>query len=827
MAAVTSDANDTPEEVREALTEMQLYFSDRVPPLTVGESLALLMGLPAGVLAQEIQSWVAGQFRATAGVVPTAEYLFHALRKIYAVGEFQLVPAGQFTSYIEELARAVLELCPPADRELLKASLARLGDPESATATPVAILHRADTPPPLTARTSVADPHLTQEVALGLRRFSLLLERLEHEPVASRSDAAPAQGQLVSQLVSSAAVSSASQRDLDEHLERLRQLGMGGGTDEMFRVLGGSLPGWVLPEAGGGFAPPASGSQAEAMERIVALSKEDPAESAKRFRQMVQVAIDQFNEGSLARAITILEIAQRVAQQKLVHSTVVERVRTTIHEKLDPDRLRKLAESPEKRPQLKKVMGFFLAFSPQGLLDSLRSEPKRDRRRLMLALLEAHGLPARMAALARLEASLRNTQEREDPQFQRNLLYILRLIPHPPDAPWDAEMELLRQLARSSSPSFLVKEVTNNLGRVLEESHLEKAERVLVLLLRGLERMLLRQEMIYPPEDTLGLLDRTISVLARHGGPSAWAEVADHGLSAQAELGDTGARLAELGAQDLSAAPEVLRRLTEVLATELPRSALAPSGKKEAWVVSLIRALSGTPAPPVRELFRDIATRYATRPTGQEAAKYLAGFDAAASPIPTQSTSLSGDLEVFGLSTLLQNMADLKATGNLTLLDVEGRPAATLLFERGKLASCQAGKLTGREALFELFEKPFTGTFGLVRRAQPEPPSASAEEVLPLVLEAIRRYDELQRATALVPDEACFVPTGVAPTRPPDESDQAFWEVLWDRVGRGFSARRCEAEMPVDSYRVRHLLEHWLQEGALQRRVIAGPGENT
>jgi hypothetical protein len=813
-----------PDEVRDALVEMQLYFSDRVAPLLVGDSLALLMSLPAAVLAQEIQSWVTGQFRASGPDVATSEYLFHALRKVHAIGEFQLVQSGQFSAYLEDLAAAVVELCPPADRDILKAHLARLGENATTLATPVATLHRfeAQAAPQLAARRppetgGVSGANLTQEMATSIKRFSLLMERLNTLPISPGSAVSQPQNEIASQLVSSAAAISATQKDLDSHLEKLKQLGMAGGTDEMFRVLGQSLPGWAVPEGASGFVAPTANARAEAMEKIIALSREDPAESSKRFRQMVQVAIDQFNGGSLARALAILEIADRVAEQKLVHSSVVDRVRATAHEKLDGERLRKLAESPDKRPQLNKVMNFFLALSPEGLLNSLRSEQKRDQRRLDLVLLEAHGPPARAAALARLEASVRGPGEPEDPQFQRNLLYLLRLIPHPPGTPWDGEVEILRQLSRSSSPSFLVKEVITSLGQVLEAGGGEKPERVLVFLLRNFERMLQKREAIYATEDVLALLDRITSVMARQGGPTAWAEVVDHGLSSEGDLGNAAGRLDELGGRDLSPAPDVLGRLLDVLAVELPKKA-SLAGKKEAWVVSLIRALGGTNTQRVREVLKEVVAKYPNRPTAHEAARVLSAFDSAAQQTPARpTTSLSGDLELFGLSTLLQNMAELKATGTLTLIDVEGRPAATLLLEGGKLAVCQAGRLSGREAFYQLFEKPFPGTFGLVRKSAVEP-SPEALDVLPMVLEAIHRYDELERASALVPDEAEFEPTGIAPTRPPDEADEALVSVLWDRATRGYSAARCDGDLPVDSYRVRHLLEHWVQEGALQRR---------
>jgi hypothetical protein len=825
-----------PEEVREALTELQLYLSDRVPPLMVADSMALLLALPPNLVAGEIQNWMASQFRGASAPVAASDYLFHALRKIHVLADFQLIPREILTAYLKELAVAVLPFCPEEDRELLKQNLSHVGQSEATASGSVTILHRpegealsaattarvthASTHVPAPAQ--LANPLLSQEVALGLRRFALLLERLEREP--TLATAAPArEGELASQLVSTAAASSSNEHDLEQHLSRLRQLGMGGGTDEMFRVLGRSMPGWSVPGTGGGFGPSVlASSEIEAMERIISLSKDDPGESAKRYREMVLVAVEQFNEGSLARAVAILDGALRVAEHKAVHPAVVERMRRLGHEQLSPDRLRKLAESPDKRPLLRKILRFFTSLSPEGLLDDLRTEPKRDRRRLIVALLEAHGPPARVATLDRLQASLKVDEiEREDPYFLRNALYILRLIPRAPEAPLDLEVELLRQIARTSSPAFLVKEALNNLGRILEETKHEKAERVLIFLLRSFERMALKRENDYPPDDLKALLERTCSALCRFGTPVGWDAVLSHALSTQLELGEPSARLAELGTQDLTRGPGVIGRLLDAITADLPRSVIGVTGKKEERVVHLVTALSGTPLPEVKQVLKDVAARFPNKTLGQHASKVLSGFSSRPKPEPAAAVSLSGDVELFGLPTLLQNLSDLHMTGVLTLLDTQGRPVAALSFEGGTLKSCKVGRLRGKEAFYHLFEKPFPGTFGLVRRTNGADTGTTDEafgELMPLILEAIRRYDEFRRAVAIVPDEASFAATDKEPSPLADEPDEALLNVLWSKVASGLTAALCEESVPVDPYRVRRLLEHWLHEGALQRR---------
>ena len=75
---------------------------------------------------------------------------------------------------------------------------------------------------------------------------------------------------------------------------------------------------------------------------------------------------------------------------------------------------------------LRPVLGFFRAYSPDRLLEELQAEQRRDRRRQLLNLLEAHGAPARAAAWDRLQS---------DPEGRVAGVYFLRnlVLPAPGD----------------------------------------------------------------------------------------------------------------------------------------------------------------------------------------------------------------------------------------------------------------------------------------------------------------------------------------------------------------------------------------------------------
>jgi hypothetical protein len=65
-----------------------------------------------------------------------------------------------------------------------------------------------------------------------------------------------------------------------------------------------------------------------------------------------------------------------------------------------------------------------------------------------------------------------------------------------------------------------------------------------------------------------------------------------------------------------------------------------------------------------------------------------------------------------------------------------------------------------------------------------------------------------------VPDDVTLKPTGTASTPLPDE-DADFAHYVWTHLEKGSTARACEQGIATDSYRVRRLLAHWLEEGAL------------
>lgn len=827
-------------EVREAVVELQQYLSDRVPPLMVVDSLALLVHQPPQLLAAEIGAWVAYQ-RPAAPDLSVADLLFHGAKKIALMAELDLVPKPEIAHCLGGVTEALLPQCPEEDRELLRQNLDRLRHASLAgtAADPVPILDRQPgSEAARTARAAQTPATLSPEATRGLRRLSLFLERLQPLAggtlVAGPAGGTPAYGtpaggipsgagpleqrrEVASQFMTAAAVQSSTAKELEEHLAPLRQFGVDTTMDQVLRTLARTLPGWGSLPVAAGSTPPLVGLQLNAMRQIVSLA-EAPEEAAARFRELVHAAIEQFNEGNLGRAVTMFELAEQLAVDQKVKPAFVEPMRKGGHEYLDPERLRKFGERPELRPGLQKILEFFVMLRPEGLLHELNGEPRRERRHQLLAMLEAHGEAARAKAWELLKASVESPEAALDPFFQMNLVYLLRVIPRPASASVEDEVNMVMRTPGRDSPPPLVKQVIGYLAALRHD----KSERALITYLRLFENMVLQPETaVYSPADIETLLDRTCIALARYATPRSWRALVDHGLKAEPRLGSPMARLVEAGRQDLSGSKDLVVRVIAALRAELPRSVLGFTVRKSDDRIDwLVQALSGTPLPEVRAVLQEIVDKHGDQPFAEAASKALAAMDAGAKPAETAGAGLSGDLELFGLPGVLQTISQSQLTGVLSLMKVPGKVEASILLEGGRFRGAQFAPLRGEEAAYQLFERPFPGTFAFVSRHDLAGQGATSAplDIVSLLLEGVRRHDEFKRAAALVPDQVSLEPTGAPSTALADE-DAGFVRLVWSTTANGTTPLECEASVKTDGYRVRRLLAHWVEEGALKARA--------
>jgi Domain of unknown function (DUF4388) len=783
------------DQLQRALQDLREYLSDRRTPPGMADSLTVLLDAPQEVVAREIHAWASE----APGPSSLSDHLSSGIRRVLALGSLQPVPGDRLTAFVRRVGEGLLALAPPLDRNRLVALVSLLPRPAGAADSAVDASGAPFTPPTPNPGAS----HTSQ-------RLTLILDRLDVLRHARTTKSRP---ELLLEAVLTAALEARSIARLEESLDGLRRRGFLRGTDEIFRALAETLPDWWVPGTVGTMPPALL-----AMARMVALAP-DRVEGARRFRELVHAAIDEFNHGAVGRAARVFEMAEHMITAGEVDSHLAEALRVNGHEYLNLDRVRRLLEGQEWASFPEIVLRFFRVFTPETLLERLRKEPRRERRRLLMAFLETQGQAGRDAAFERLT---RLPEDEHDFFLLRNLVHLLVTIPRPSDAAGDLERELGRvvRLLVPENPPFLVREVLVYLGQVRHRV----AEQVLVLFLRTLEDALLTPSPDAWEEDRqrwLGYLDRTCVELARSGTPAALAALVEHGLRTDEVLGDCAVRLSPLAERDLGDSKHLVARLVAGIEAALPRGGFAslPAESVER-LGHLVGALAGTRTPEVRKLFESLAARFPRHELGAKAERALVTQSSLRPATPLPAANLAGDLNLFGLPILLQKLADSNVTGTLSLLDERAETMATVVIEGGRILGARHAELAGADAVYQLLERPFAGTFAFSSRTATtsSPAGGQGVDVIPTLLEGMRRHDELRRASLLVPDDASLEATGRPPTAVPGENDLDFVSALWEMSSGGASPSSCEQTLHVDSYRVRRGVVYWLEEGALRLR---------
>src|SRR5207253_2302736 len=119
-------------------------------------------------------------------------------------------------AYLDRVEPLALQMCPAADRELLKTNLRAMRDSRSITATKVDISSQSGKPPAPMRQPADA------EAALTAKRFSLIIERLSRQ--VGGGGGGPVPPQAVAQLVSLAAASASNEQELNEYMKRVKPI---------------------------------------------------------------------------------------------------------------------------------------------------------------------------------------------------------------------------------------------------------------------------------------------------------------------------------------------------------------------------------------------------------------------------------------------------------------------------------------------------------------------------------------------------------------------------------------------------------------------------
>jgi len=825
---------------------LKRYLSDEIAPMIFADSASELFRVPIQLVAQEIHSWLGDQIRGASTMTPS-ELLYHAATKLHQLGILELIPREEVAEFLGQLQPFLLELCPAEQRQGLEENFKHLEKSTGISAGKMEVLHKqvpggvpgghGGVPQPgysgpvgtvgggVPAAGGAAGPGSTAADALALHRVNLMLDQMQRAAVAGAAAGSGAravnQKAVLGHVIEQFASQSRNSKELETQLGYLNDIGIENLGADLFKHLSEGLPDWAPPSHTevGDKDPPAGATRA--MRKVVNLSK-DPKEILARFKELVGVAIKEFNAGSLGRAVTMIDLAERMIAQKEIETLIVNTVVEESYPELDMSLVHKLANDPDSRLLLHRVMAFFPKLRVDELLEQLTEEQDRERRLQWLKLLRAHGSEAREAAVDALEESV-NSDPRKPWHLERNLVYLMRAVPRANDEDIEHEIDLLIRVSDLTGSMPVVREA---IASLVQLDH-PRAYTTLAARIRELEDILMGETVIpFDLKEIRWLLSNAIKLLSQSESSQARSIIITHGLKDKPELGDTYARLVPLGGADLSSTPDQMNRLLDAIQAELPRKFLGVSVKnpRKAQILEyLIASVAGTDSPEVHTVLGDIIKRFPDQPFAKAADEALTrmGQQVVTRRVAQEtndSVTLSGNLALFGLPNVLQNLADSRVTGALKIFGSESGEEAKIRLVSGALISARLGNLKDETAVLQLLERPVEGRFAFANEEGFEGDDEAPTESIPmmsLLLEGMRRYDEVNRTLALVPDDGRFKSTGKKPSDVKEDPDPKLAKAVWSQAVRGITPITVEKELKTDSYSVRRLFEHWVTEGSL------------
>ena len=361
--------------LRQAAEELQRYLSDEIAPMMVVEYFEQLVPSRRSSPPRSSGSGSSSQHSRPAENVATADLIFHALEEALAPLRARARPsrddAPRHPRHQPDAparlpgdgTRRAPDPLEPSRRVRDGAHFARASSSHRAAGCAGRAVAAAAPAAPTTESkpaAASAEPKPDPETMdRGAEALSLLLGELAklRKPDAPPEKEGP-EAAMLAQVLATAALESKTNEDLARHLERVKQEGVATPMGQVFRTLGWSLPGWgTIGEEDRPSTPARAGSSRRWI-AIVALAP-DAQERAKRWGEMIYAAIEQLNEGRLAQAVSILEVAKRLIIERRPDAEIVAQVLAQAEAAISDDVLRRLADVPAKHGLLRKALEFF------------------------------------------------------------------------------------------------------------------------------------------------------------------------------------------------------------------------------------------------------------------------------------------------------------------------------------------------------------------------------------------------------------------------------------------------------------------------------------
>ncbi|HVS13499.1 MAG TPA: DUF4388 domain-containing protein [Thermoanaerobaculia bacterium] len=821
--------------LREERRELVGYLSDAYPPAMVAHAVEHLLEQSPELACETIVNWSNAQLHASGHTVPVSDFLYHSVKKVDLLDQLGLTEGRDLSEPFARLTALVRQFVPEEELEGFDQSLTVLRESlESTKIGGVDVLHRpraghagaggdgsggggeaaaggaearAYREADVERLRQLSETRRQQLASRGgpevreQRRFARVLSRA---PVGGSAPAA-----LRSEVLSAAAHGARTAEDLRGRLDQLREAGFGTvETPQVLRALTEQVPDLhVAPRAGAEMKSPTL----DAVERVVHMSR-DHSEEERNISEVVRTAVEHFNNRGLGRAMTILHLSVRLLRRSQLSEAAKRAVCQQAGQHVDLQVLHDIAKRGHYTEHLRTFLGFFPQFELSELYELLIKEPDRRRRHELLSLIRLYG----EAAYTLLSSILVNTSGRNEQDFpwyvRRNLLYLMRQTLPERHVVSDLEYEAIRRHTDLGEPYQVVREALAMMGR-LDATQVDRdlGGCLIEQLKAGLHKTLSDEAR----DDLAKLQILTLEQLLERRSPVAREIAFDHILK-DAQWQDAYDRLLRSQASfDFRHDPAALDRLLEAVRERLPRFKLMKSRLADS-VPSLLVALSGTPSAEVVAVLQEVAARHPSAEVKETARRVRGQLQSASlESIGRRDPQLQGDLEAFGLPALLQSLEAGEQTGTLELR--AERATAVISIWHGKFVDARNDKLLGLPALYALFQRPFASTFAFVSGNSELAPSKNPHDLTAVMLEATRRADEYQSLRAELPDGARLaVVPGVQPTPSEGESDGEMIRAVWLALKREASPIGCEQQVEREPYRLRRLLVHWLELGALE-----------
>lgn len=178
---------------------------------------------------------------------------------------------------------------------------------------------------------------------------------------------------------------------------------------------------------------------------------------------------------------------------------------------------------------------------------------------------------------------------------------------------------------------------------------------------------------------------------------------------------------------------------------------------------------------------------------------------------------LSGSLEYFDASTLLQTLAQSDRTGLLTIVDKNNEPVGEIYIEQGGVRAARLGHLRGVEAFYQVFQsvsgEAFTFKVGDFEAMQHE--ERIPFRTIALVFEANRLRDELNKLKQEISDaNKVFVPK-VQGFSWKDEETSPLAKEIWNLIRQGKSLSFILENVMASHSSVYGIISEMLKQGQI------------